>query len=226
MSIKSRLVASFTGIIAVLVTALLLLVFVSYKSTLDDELRKNGRVSISELSLELVNWFAPRMQQLETFESLLSSGVCLTPRDLLPAFKMQMTRDAETTSIYYCTRQHYRKGGDFVDGSDWVPDADYDPYSRDWWLQAATNSGTVFVQPYVDAQTKKVVVTLARRVERGGDLLGVIAVDLYLTHLDSIVSNKKHSPNAKTWLVDPRGLFITHQQQDHVLKKAFLMIPC
>lgn len=55
--------------------------------------------------------------------------------------------------------------GKYMDGSGWVPPADYEPTSRDWYKDAVKANGeTVIVPPYVDAQTGQVVVTIAKRI--------------------------------------------------------------
>lgn len=53
--------------------------------------------------------------------------------------------------------------GRLLSGSGWVPDADYDGRTRDWYTEAAKNKGSfVFSDPYVDMDTGELVVTISK----------------------------------------------------------------
>ena len=65
--------------------------------------------------------------------------------------------DESYTGIYGVIR------GKYVDGVGWVPPADYDPTKRDWYKTTTAGKGeVVIVPPYVDAQTKSVIISIGR----------------------------------------------------------------
>ena len=75
--------------------------------------------------------------------------------------------------------------GEYLDGVGWVPDADFDPKSRPWYINARANSGQItVVDPYVDAQTKTVMISLSKTLCDGQS---VAAMDLSLTRLQNIM---------------------------------------
>lgn len=82
--------------------------------------------------------------------------------------------------------------GKYMDGSGWVPPADYEPTSRDWYKDAVKANGeTVIVPPYVDAQTGQVVVTIAKRISdtnKGGNdkLKNVVCLDVIVKHIKEV----------------------------------------
>ena len=60
----------------------------------------------------------------------------------------------------------------------------YDPRKRDWYQQAIENKGeTIISEPYADAGTNDMVITVSKSTEDGN---GVVAVDIFLTHLQEI----------------------------------------
>lgn len=76
--------------------------------------------------------------------------------------------------------------GNYVDGHGWIPDADYDPKSRPWYLAAVERPGEiVYVPPYVDAESGQVCVTLSKTMD--DDRESVVAFDLALTSLQKNV---------------------------------------
>ena len=54
----------------------------------------------------------------------------------------------------------------------------YDPRKRDWYKQAMENKGEIIIsEPYPDAGTKEMVITVAKATVDGN---GVMAVDISL----------------------------------------------
>jgi signal transduction histidine kinase/CheY-like chemotaxis protein len=81
--------------------------------------------------------------------------------------------------------------GDYLDGVRWKPDADYAPRERPWYVAAIANNGAVAqTSPYVDAQTKSVIISFAQELySNKGESLGVIALDVMLTKLSEYVAS-------------------------------------
>ena len=84
--------------------------------------------------------------------------------------------------------------GLFLSGSGWVPDDDYDGRTRDWYKDAFAEAGEyVFSDPYVDADSGELVVTISKSFDYG-KRKGVIAYDVLigslLTGIDSLASDE------------------------------------
>ena len=71
--------------------------------------------------------------------------------------------------------------------------AGYDPTSRGWYKDAVSNDGKVIAtNPYVDAITKKYVVTFAKTVkDNQGNLVGVVGIDIDLELISNMVTSIK-----------------------------------
>ena len=91
---------------------------------------------------------------------------------------------AESLSIKKAIDKDYtglygRINGEYCDGDGWVPDEDYVPTQRPWYLETiADDSDITFVKPYLDEQTKTVLTTMAKRLSDG---VSVIALDVTLS---------------------------------------------
>lgn len=94
--------------------------------------------------------------------------------------------------------------GKYMDGSGWIPPADYEPTSRDWYKEAVKAKGeTVIVPPYVDAQTGQVVVTIAKCISdssKGGNdtLKNVVCLDVIVKHIKERLHRRSRLPKKAT----------------------------
>ena len=77
---------------------------------------------------------------------------------------------------------------EFVDGDDWVPPADYDPTTRDWYLLGQKNDSLVFGPPDIDVDTMEIVVNGVRKVTLKNGRSGVLSIDIFLTNISGKVS--------------------------------------
>lgn len=80
--------------------------------------------------------------------------------------------EGNVTGLYAYVR------GEWLDGAGWEPGPDYEPKTRPWYLAAAAANGeVVLVDPYVDAQTNTVLMTVAKMLPDGESVVGF---DVYL----------------------------------------------
>ncbi len=69
-------------------------------------------------------------------------------------------------------------------------DSNYDPNSREWYTNAKGEKNLVISKPYIDAFTGKQVFTISKKVvDKNGDLIGVMAMDIDLTNLSEKVTS-------------------------------------
>ena len=77
----------------------------------------------------------------------------------------------------------------FIDGGDWVPDADYDPTTRGWYQEGSKSDVIIFGTPDIDMDTKQAVVNGIRSVHfKGGRGDGVLSTDIFLKSVSEDVS--------------------------------------
>lgn len=91
-----------------------------------------------------------------------------------------------------------------------LPD-DYDPRTRAWYKQAVEHPGQVIItEPYVDAASGDVVVTIASQSTDGKSVVGI---DLNLKALAESVKQVKVGNNGYAFLIDNTRKYIVHPVQ-------------
>ncbi|RFU48868.1 methyl-accepting chemotaxis protein [Paraburkholderia sp. DHOC27] len=96
----------------------------------------------------------------------------------------------------------------------------YDPTTGSWYPEAVA-AGKLFVPtPYTDIMSKKLVLTFERPILDGGQVKAVVAADINLDRVDAIVSGIQPSPASFAFIVDDRGVIISHPEARFDLKPA------
>ena len=102
----------------------------------------------------------------------------------------------------------------FSDG--WAPSPEeYNATTRVWYKDAVNADGTVITDPYVDAQSGRLVITVCKKVQRGGQLIGVLAQDIFIDQIQLIVSDLHIDENGYAVLSDSDGTVIVHQVEEY-----------
>lgn len=99
--------------------------------------------------------------------------------------------------------------GEYVDGSGWIPDANYVPSERDWYIKAVedSNGKIVLVPPYIDAQTGTVIVSVTQSF---GDGENVLALDIGISSIQELMDNISLNNNGYGFIMDDTGLVVAH----------------
>ncbi len=127
----------------------------------------------------------------------------------------------QTFSIYYTTSiSRFAEDGFYVDSSHWAPPEDWNPYDRPWYKNAVASPDKVtLTQPYVDAMTNSLCVTISHAAfTPDGDLLGVAAADMILDEFSQMVNQYKISSRSICYLVNAEGLYLAHPDSRNIMK--------
>lgn len=84
----------------------------------------------------------------------------------------------------------------------------YDPRERDWYKAAMEKKGEIAIsEPYQDAGTKDWCITVSQTIS---DNTGVVAVDIYLSHLQELIGKVKLGDKGYAFLIDQNRKYIAH----------------
>ncbi len=82
----------------------------------------------------------------------------------------------------------------------------YHPHIRPWYIRAKQEEKTIWTAPYIDADTKKLIVTCATPVYNNNkELIGVAAFDVFLTTIERSILKLDIGYNSYAFLIDKKG---------------------
>ncbi|MDR2452200.1 MAG: response regulator [Candidatus Accumulibacter sp.] len=102
--------------------------------------------------------------------------------------------------------------GEYVDGTGWIPPAGYAVRERPWYLAGMEAKGRlVMTAPYVDAMTRKAIVTYAQELRDDRDISrGVVAIDVLLARVAAYVTSVRLSEGGYSMLLSNDGIILAH----------------
>ena len=211
LSLKARITVTIVALMAamLLITATISNIFMAVNST--KNITKAASASISDFSHQVDAWLQKESQRVsdisdeigyQKLDSDNRSGMYAYLADAI-------TRMPEMFAIYVGCPDDYAV---FSDG--WVPGDDYKITERQWYQDAAASEGAVVTEPYIDALTGEMVITIAKAYRRDGQVTCVTAADMFLTEVSSIVSGYSFSDSGYPVLTAASGSIIIHRSEE------------
>lgn len=93
-------------------------------------------------------------------------------------------------------------------------DDDYVAQSRGWYQEAKSTRKTIVTDPYIDAITGKIVITVASPVMSGDEVLGVCGLDIEISELVSVSQDLKADQGGYAVLVDSSDNIVAHSTNE------------
>lgn len=166
-------------------------------------LRAQMRQTLEDKGALLEEWLARRIAVLEMAHSFLghTNEAVLFSRDLLGRMGFS---------------DLYRgwENGKFQSFSGWVPPADYCPVERLWYRQVRSADALSVSDPYVDAITGQMTISMGLPIKLSEDLPGVLAGDILLPHIRAWLRSLESAEMGFLWLINERGVVLQHPQKD------------
>ncbi|MBQ6915661.1 MAG: diguanylate cyclase, partial [Kiritimatiellae bacterium] len=116
---------------------------------------------------------------------------------------IQRTIDRDITGLYGWIN------GAYCDGAFWAPGDDYVATERPWYMETvADDSEVAFVRPYLDEQSKTVMMTMGKRLCDGES---VLALDISLSRIQEIIEEiAAQTISSHVIVLDKSGQVIAH----------------
>ena len=141
--------------------------------------------------------------------------------DLVVSYLNDMTEKLPNSlDIYFTNNRVWNQPGGFAAfASGWIPEDGWDNTARPWFTEAKNEHGRIaYSEPYVDADSKDIIVTISKTVFNGSEDIGVIANDVTVKNLGEIINMMKNFPEQEVYIINSEGLFITHKDINAVMK--------
>ena len=114
------------------------------------------------------------------------------------------------------------ENGNFLqfDGKFRVPEKDnYDSRARPWYKKAVEVNGAGVSEPYVDFDTKKLVISISSPIKKDGKIVGVVGSDIFLDTVVNTILNINLEDKGFAYLIDSSGKTIIHKDEKQIEKQ-------
>lgn len=101
----------------------------------------------------------------------------------------------------------------YLDGSLWVPDADYKVVERDWYKEGMKHENFALGTPYHDADTGQMIVSISSKADVEGWGNTVIVGDMFLDQISEFISDLAIMDVGYSFIIDPNNdIVIAHKE--------------
>lgn len=165
--------------------------------------------SLDSYTTSLDTWLKQKAKIVETLGLVVKNSI---KEDQLTVAHLEgyksSTDSADISDVY----MGY-ESGKFVDGSGWIPDADYDARKRPWYEAAKSSGKLIFTDPYLDKVTNEYAISVALPLlDTNNSFLGVMSADILLSTLTDTVNKIKYT-GGYGFLMDSKGVILSHPDQ-------------
>ena len=211
---KPRQTRLILPVLFILVSMVFMLYYTSrlFNRVTVSNLREAGQDRISSVAAELENYLYTTKSVLwvtaDTVDYMTRGG--RTPEQILQYITEESQNQAEQFDENYTGIYGFIQGR-YLDGVGWTPPEGFDPTERDWYLAALEAGGdSAIVPPYVDAQTKAVIISISRLLPDGTD---VLSMDVTLNRIQSMMAGLQVKEKGYGFIVDQTGIVIAHSDE-------------
>ena len=183
-----------------------------------DGIIKNGQAAAIQSKNYLSEYLSTSIDAIKlsayTIDGMLKNN--RTNKEILDYLVGQST--AVTSTVFENTTGLYGYiNGEYLDGAGWVPDADYVPTERPWYTKTIENNGNItLVDPYLDAQTGKITMTISKRLVDGKS---IVAMDIVLDKVQNITEDSvKSGKSDYEFILDSRNMVVAHSDKREIGK--------
>lgn len=171
-----------------------------------------GERTVSEEAEKLNNFLLRGLDVLQvtglTIDYMLEEGRSAEEIEkylLFESMEYGLHIDQNFTGIYGLFRD------DYIDGIGWVPDEDYVPQERPWYLSAVAGNGKpVAVSPYLDAQTNSIMISVSQLLSDGRS---VVSLDIVMDEMQKFAKEINLNGNGYGFIIDRQGLIVAHSDE-------------
>jgi len=216
-------------IIFCIITIISAVFFINMRNKTTDLVELDTRHTVSYSRDMVISTFAYHIEALK----LASVGIYnfynqnIATKEIMEAYLADVMENVPNSlDIYFTNNIMWNKfGGLGVFASGWIPDDDWDNTQRDWFTSAKKlNGGIAYSDPYVDAETHEVIITLSMTVlNKNREDLGVIADDIEVKYLGKMLNEMRAFTGQKMHIINKDALFVSHEDINAIMKKDFFI---
>lgn len=137
--------------------------------------------SVTKYANEFNTWFVDQGRTVTEMVEAIEINGNFSRTYLASFFSGKLKREDSNVINYYMGFTDQKIG--FVDGLGWQPPEGYDCRKRQWFSETIDHNRLTYTNSYIDAVSKKMVISVTKPVKRQGQVIGVAGVDIFACSL-------------------------------------------
>ena len=208
---KLRVVTCIICIVCLGITAAISYNIASSKMSQKEE--EKAELSAEKNAQEIETWLNGYATYLEVTAGTMEAQKMAEPEKIAQYLQELLQNQNEDGIIYdiYFTSEDNR----MTAGSGYEADGSVDFTKRGWYLAAKEKDGVHYESPYKDADSGRYVITLSKKVEWDGKVVGVLAEDIFIDQVVEIVNKCEVEGNSYAMLVDQNDGLMVHPNEKY-----------
>ncbi|KLN62518.1 chemotaxis protein [Kiloniella spongiae] len=216
-NIGSRILAAAALIVVVTFSAFILYFDIhqsnEIRSSLKSKVIETGHLATNGIS----NWMSGRQLLIENIaENIQSSPTNETAWE---------TINKEILKTAFLSTYFGNNEGDMTLFPDDPLPEDYDPRKRPWYIGTKQTQASFLTEPYVDAFSGNLIVTMASPVQDNSALLGVAGGDIEITTIVDLIRSVDLGGIGYAFLINDQGTVLIHPDKQWTLKPVGEVYP-
>jgi len=208
MKIKSKITLSMVFICIISIVAVGIVNYRVAIKNLREKLYEEIQITASNTSKDIDKWLALEKNTL----SKLAISVAYNNNFQYDYILNYLSQERANTGYEYYVGL---PDNTMIASSGWVPPDDFITTERVWYKNAVATNQLSITDPYVDAITGDIVITLSIPLLKDGNLLGVIGCDVLTKYIIEKVNQVDLPPNSYAFLIDGNGNILTHNNEEY-----------
>ncbi|HHC6497767.1 TPA: methyl-accepting chemotaxis protein [Vibrio parahaemolyticus] len=210
-------------------SSILLLITVSLLSTqqvmtIRSQTQEHINSSVKEILTSVNNTVQSEMNAKKDLARSITEIIELSPNDR--TYVKDILEKPTPKSSFLAIGFGYESNGFVIENDDgWDAGPDYDPRQRPWFIAAKNKGDLVVTDPYVDASSKNVIISVGTPVKQNGQFLAGMFYDLELTTLSDLVNQVNLFDAGYLFLVTDDGTTIAHPKSKYNGEKLNSYLP-
>ena len=176
------------------------------RDDLDSYLREMGSTTANNIQ----TWLGGRILLTEN----LGETIAINPA---PDYVAQLLEQKALSSTFMAVYFGDTQGAFTIRPDSKMPDG-FDPRSRPWYKDALNSNAASLTEPYIDAVTGQMIISIGTAVKKGGQTLGVVGTDLTLKTITDTINALDFGGMGYAFLISADGKILVHPDNTLVTK--------
>ena len=176
------------------------------RNDLDNYLHEMGNITANNIQ----TWMGGRILLTENLAE--SIAIASDPAQVASLLE-QKALGSTFMAVYFGDSQ-----GDFTIRPNSKMPEGFDARTRPWYKDALNSSGASLTEPYIDAVTGQMIISIGTAVKKAGQTLGVVGSDLTLKTIADSINTLDFDGMGFAFLVSADGKILVHPDKDLVSK--------